>query len=214
MKHITLGCAPIWYLIECYMLRSHIPWKKITNWPKCPDQRFDLIRCRLSFIDTVVYSHFFVPSNDYSSLFIQRDVSSFKTGCDAIKSDPNKKQQRFNHTHAHALQCAASFRQFITFIYFYLFFARRFFIFFFRFFFIASTFYLFFSIETARELRITMKLAFIASVSDGSNIVHIDNIIDGNVLNTLDLMHRKGYIHDELWALHSRQNAFHFIQFS
>lgn len=115
--------------------------KKITNWPKCPDQRFDLILCRLSFIDTVVYSRFFAPSNDYSSLFIQRDVSAFKMGCDAIKTDPNKKRQRFNHTHAHAFQCAASFRQFITFIYFYLFFARRFFICFV--FFIASTFHLF-----------------------------------------------------------------------
>lgn len=57
-----------------------------------------------------------------------------------------------------------------------------------------------------------MKLASIASASDSSNIEHIDKIIEENVLNTLELMHRKGYIHDELWA--SRQNTFDFIQFS
>lgn len=49
-------------MVSYWMLHapiSHAPEKKITNWPKCPDQRFDLILCRLSFIDTVVYSRLF-----------------------------------------------------------------------------------------------------------------------------------------------------------
>lgn len=70
---------------------------------------------------------FFAPSNDYSSMLIQRDVCAFKRqqmGCDAIKTDRNKNNNA-SITHPHS-RCMASFRQFFTIIYFYLFFARLF----------------------------------------------------------------------------------------